>query len=66
MVSIGVLDEIELMVVLRIPPLTAFNDLCNNCFACGVVWQSDHRLSLEEKRGGGRGGILPLGVKYFA
>ena len=55
MVSIGVLDEIELMVFLCIPPLTAFDDFCNDCFTCGVVWQSDYHLSLEERRevGGG-------------
>jgi hypothetical protein len=45
MVSIGVLDEIELMVILRIPPLAAFDDFRDDLFTCGVVWQSDYHVS---------------------
>ena len=63
MVSIGVLDEIELMVLLRIPPLTAFDDLCNNCFTCDAVWESDYHLFLEEKREVGAG--ITFGCKIL-
>lgn len=51
MVSIGVLDEIELMVVLRIPPLTSFDNLRNDLFTCDVVRRSELSFIPRETRG---------------
>jgi len=36
MVSIRVLEEIELVVVLCVPPFAAFDDVGNDLFTCGA------------------------------